>query len=92
MEIDLHKRLDNQRSTRVVLGQSFSMDVSYIFDGETRDFLTDELITHDNFDEDDVWFIKGIGFTRRKSLLDVGYSKIVMDSLDSPVYEDDLVE
>lgn len=83
MEISLNDKMENHRISRVVIGLSMSMDISTIFENEERDFLTGEFITPGNFDEDVVYYIQDLGYTRRKSLLKEGFEKVSISSFSS---------
>jgi hypothetical protein len=93
MTIDLTNLMENHRFTRVVCGKHPSMDISEIFETHQKDFLTDEEITHENFDDDDVYFIQELGYTRRVSLLKVGVTKIVnIDNIYADIHKENLQE
>ena len=85
MIIDLSKEIASNRMTRVVIGEPSSSDISTIFESKERDFLTDVPITHENFDEDDVYYVQNVGYTRRQSLVDAGYKSVKIDTLYSPI-------
>lgn len=90
MIIKLDKPMFDSRCSRVVIGRPKSMDISCIFEEETRDSLTNELITHENFDNDDVYYIDSLGYTRRKSLVEAGYGTIECESAFETITEDQL--
>jgi hypothetical protein len=91
MTIDLTNLMENHRFTRVVCGRHPAMDISEIFETHQKDFLTGEEITHENFDDDDVYYIQEIGYTRRKSLLKAGVTKIVnIDNIYADIHNKNL--
>lgn len=92
MYIPLDKRLEDNRQTRVVIGLPFCMDISSIFENEEVDFLDSKPITHENFDNDDIFFIQKNGYVKRKSLLDYGFVAIACGDLDESIVETMLIE
>lgn len=91
MTIDLTTPIKDYRMTRTVIGQPPSMDISTIFECGEIDFLTSEPITDDNFDDDTVIYIQKLGFTRRKSLLQIGVTGIQAEHMFNDIYGDQLV-
>lgn len=87
MEIDLTKRLSDSRITRVIIGKPSSMDISEIFELNTKDALSGDLITHENFDEDDIFYIQDIGYCKRTSLVLAGARLISCSSLYESIFE-----
>ena len=82
------KNLENIRDirlTRTIIGKPSSMDMSDIFENEIKDFLTGEFITHENFDNDYVIFIKDMGYTRRNSLLELNIQYINIDDIHKEI-------
>ena len=92
MFISFEKNLECTRISRVVLGRHSGMDISTIFENREVDFLTNEPITHKNFDGDDVYYIEKNGYTRRQSLLDFGFIGIECENLFSSINETVLIE
>lgn len=90
MELPRDKSNDH-RMSRIVIGCSFSMDISTIFESGTRDFITDELITHENFDDEDVYYIHDSGYTRESSLMAMGVRWVKVNDLSDIIKEHDLV-
>jgi hypothetical protein len=92
MFISFEKRIEDTRFTRCVMGKYKGIDISTIFENEEVDFLTTEPITHENFDDDDVYYIQKNGYTRRKALFDWGFKGIECDNLFSDIKETMLIE
>ena len=88
--INLLSRMQNNRATRTVLGKPSSSDISVLFESGETDFITGDSITQENFDLDDIWYIQGMGYTRRKSLIQCGFTKIDVESIHDPVEVKDL--
>ena len=85
MIIDLTKPIPNSRFTRTVIVKPSSMDISEIFELNKVDVVTGDPITDENFDSDEVIYLADIGYTRRKTLMDLGYKYI---RLNSSFYEE----
>ena len=90
MIINLTLPIKDSRITRTVSGKPSSMDISELFETNAKDTFTDEPITHKNFDSDEVFYIQEIGYVRRKSLVELGYTKLIISNFNGRIYVESL--
>jgi len=90
-ELNLKNKIENKRITRTVIGLKSGMDISTIFDDREKDFIDGEFITHENFDNDDIYYVQKFGYTKRKSLLNSGFNFVITDSLSDDITIDNLI-
>lgn len=81
IKINLKNKISSTRNTRVIIGLSPSTDISILFENNEKDFIDNQVITHENFDIDNIFFIQGFGYVKRQSLLNSGFIYVILESL-----------